>query len=141
MKRFTTDSNYHQFYVADRLLEPDAPTEWTDQNVREHHLTVENIAALQTDNDIDARIISCGPDDPIPEFPDRADFEVRTAIRTPSKKVGIYGWPWELEDEYDLNSDTCVILFRGYATDRTETDEDYYLVKVEAKNVEQSRPV
>lgn len=130
MKQFVTDSNYHQFYVADRVLEPDAPTAWTEEHVLSHHLTEENIAALQTDNDIDARVICCGPDDPIPDFPDVADFEVRTKIHVPSKKVGIYGWPWELEDEYQIDSDMCEILFRGYAINQTDENGDYYLVKI-----------
>jgi hypothetical protein len=110
MKQFLADSNYHQFYVADRALEPDAPTEWTDQDVAARHLTLENIAALCPGSDIDARITSCGPNDPEPSFPDSPDFELTTHIRVPSRRVGIYGWPWELEDEYEINSDTVIGL-------------------------------
>jgi len=130
MKTFIADSNYHQFYVADRDLEQDAPEEWTDEGVNNHHLTARHIAALSPVGDIDARIISCGPCDPIPDFPDSADFEVRTQIEVPSGKVGIYGWPWELEDHYDIPPGICDILFRGYATARTEEKADYYLVKI-----------
>lgn len=53
-------------------------------------------------------------------------------------KVGIYGWPWELEDQYDLENEICTILFRGYATDRTETNEDYYIVHIFNPKIKQS---
>lgn len=80
MKEFIADSNYHQFYVADRILEPDAPTDWTDEHIKNHHFTEENISALQTENDIDARIICYGPKDEIPKFPDKIDFEVKNKL-------------------------------------------------------------
>jgi len=133
MREFVSDSNYHQFYVADRELEPDAPTEWTDADVANHHLTASHIAALSPVGDIDARIISCGPDDPLPHFPHPFDFEVRTRIQVPSGKVGVFGWPWELEDQYDIPSGACEILFRAYATDQAEEGEDYYVVKINPK--------
>ena len=63
MKQFLADSNYHQFYVADRELEPDTPTKWTDEDVEARHLTLENISALCPESDIDARITSCGPNE------------------------------------------------------------------------------
>ena len=140
MKEFIADSNYHQFYVADRELEPEAPEDWTNEDVARNHLTLRHITALCPRNDIDARIISCGPDDEIPDFADPHDYEVRTKIEVPSGKVGIYGWPWELEDQYDIEPGACEILFRGYATDKTEEDGDYYLVKLQKKTVEQVAP-
>ena len=133
MKQFLADSNYHQFYVADRELEPDAPTEWTDQDVAARHLTLENISALCPESDIDARITSCGPNDPEPAFPDSPDFELTTHIRVPSRRVGIYGWPWELEDEYEIASEDCEILFRGFAIDKKDEEADYYYVHVRPK--------
>ena len=136
MKEFLADSNYHQFYVADRELEPDAPTEWSDDDVNNHHLTQDHISALCPESDIDAKIFSCGKDDPIPEFPDKPDYEVRTQIKVPSKKVGIYGWPWELEDQYDLDSEICHILFRGYKTELKDEEQDYYMVYISENPVE-----
>jgi hypothetical protein len=133
MKEFIADSNYHQFYVADRELEPDAPEDWTDDDVEKHHLTERHIVALSPVGDIDVRINSCGPDDPLPSFPDPIDFEVRTQIEIPSGKVGIYGWPWELEDQYDVPPGVCEILFRGYATARADEGADYYVVKINPK--------
>jgi hypothetical protein len=140
MKTFVVDSNYHQFYVADVELEPDAPTEWTDDDVEKHHLTARNIAALSPVNDIVARITSCGPEDTLPDFPDKPDFEVLTEIEIPSGKVGIYGWPFELQDQYSIAPGKCEILFRSFATDRVEQDGDYYLVQVKPKKVEPVRP-
>lgn len=110
MKTFVVDSNYHQLYVADMELEPDAPTEWTEEDVDKHHLTVKNIVALCPANDIDARITSCGPDDSLPSFPDKHDFEVITEIEVPSGKVGIYGWPFEIQDQYLIPPGSCKIL-------------------------------
>ena len=139
MKEFLTDSTYHQFYVADRELEQDAPTDWTDDDVSNRHLTAEHISALSPESDIDARIISCGQNDPIPEFPDKPDFEVRTQIEVPSGEVGIYGWPWELEDQYEVSPGTCHILFRGFKIDLKEDEQDYYLVYVSEKQVDWDR--
>ena len=133
MKQFLTDSNFHQFYVADREMEPEAPTAWTDDDVAARHLTLVNIAALCPESDIDARVTSCGPGDPEPDFPDQPDFEVVTSIKTPSRRVGIYGWPWELEDEYDLETDDCAIVFRGFATEQKDDGKDYYYVRVGPK--------
>ena len=130
MKQFVVDSNYHQFYVADLVLEPEAPVDWTDDDVAKHHLTEKHIAALCPVADIDARVISCGPDDSIPDFPDPFDFEVHTEIEVSSVEVGIFGWPWALEDHYRIQPGRCSILFRGYATERAENEEDYYLVKI-----------
>jgi len=140
MKKFIINSSFHQFYIADRELEPDAPTEWTDADAANHHLTAKHIAALSPISDIEARIISCGPGDSLPEFPDPIDFEVRTEIEVPSGKLGIYGWPWELEDQYDIAPGTCEILFRAYATGQVEQGGDYYLVKIEPKKGEQKAP-
>jgi hypothetical protein len=133
MKQFLADSNYHQFYVADREFEPEAPTEWTDANVAARHLTMESISALCPESDIDARITSCGPNDPEPSFPDRPDFELITSIKIPSGRVGIYGWPWELEDEYDIGTLDYEIFFQGFAIDKKDDEEDYYYVRVRPK--------
>lgn len=141
MKKFIVDSNYHQFYVADRELEPDAPEEWTDEDVNNHHLTARYIVALSPVGDMDARIFSYGPDEPLPDFPDPIDFEVRTQIEVPSGKVGVFGWPWEIEDQYDIAPGFCDILFRAYATARVDDDADYYLVKITPTQGKQGRGV
>ncbi|QJE97377.1 hypothetical protein [Luteolibacter luteus] len=130
MKQFVVDSSYHQFYVADLVLKPDAPVNWTDDDVSKHHLTEKHIAALSPVADIAARVTSCGPDDPIPDFADSFDFEVCTEIEVPAVEVGVFGWPWGMEDRYRIQPGRCSILFRGYATERAEAEEDHYLVKI-----------
>jgi len=132
MKSFVADSNYHQFYVADLIAEPDAPDIWTEQDVAAHHVTLENISALSPESDIDARITSCGPSDDQIEFPDSIGYEVRVTIKCPSRSVGIYGWPWELEDEYEIGSTSCDILFRAFLTEFKDDEKDYYYVHVMA---------
>ena len=136
MKKFISDNTYHQFYVADREIEQDAPTEWTDDDVARRHLTSKYISALCPEGDIDATIFSCGPDDPFPHFPDNPDYEVMTHIETPSGKIGIYGWPWELEDQYDFPPGICDIHFQAFAVDKADEQGDYYLVKVSSRKVE-----
>ena len=132
MRRFTADFNYHQFYVADRELEPDAPTNWTDADVEAHFLTADHIVALGTEAHIDADIFSCGPEDEIPDFPDPHDFEVRVSVDFPSGKIGIYGWPWEIADQHDVAPGRHDILFRGYVINRPD-EGDYYCVKIMPK--------
>ena len=134
MKTFVVDSNYHQFYVADRVAEPDAPTQWTDDDVAAHHVTLSNISALSPESDIDARITSCGPNDQVQTFPDPIDYEVRVSIECPSGSVGIYGWPWELEDEYEIGATSCDILFRAFLTNLKDDEKDYYYVHVTPKS-------
>jgi hypothetical protein len=130
VKEFIADSNYHQFYVADMELEPDAPENWTADDVAKYHLTATHIVALSPVSDVDARIFSIGPDELPPDFPLQPDFEVRTQIEVPSGKVGIYGWPFELEDQYEIPPGTCEILFQGFATAKSDSGEDFYLVQV-----------
>jgi len=131
MKRFQVFSGYRQFYVADSGLSPNAPEEWKDIHVQQRHNTLKNITALCPEGDITARIISCGPQDEMPLLYDVADFEVKTAIEIETGKVGVYGWPWELQDEYVVESGTYNILFTGYATAQVEDEKDYYVVQIQ----------
>jgi hypothetical protein len=131
MKRFEVFSGYRQFYVADSGLNPKAPEVWTDIHVQQRHNTLKNITTLCPEGDITARIISCGPQDRIPILSDVADFEVNTSIEIETGKVGVYGWPWELQDEYVVESGTYNILFTGYATVQVEDEKDYYLVQMQ----------
>jgi hypothetical protein len=133
MKRFKVFSGYQQFYVADAGLEPAAPEDWNDAHCQQRHNTLQHIAALCPEGDISARIISWGPDDETPPLDDPAEFEVQTQIEVPSGRIGVYGWPWELEDEYNVSPGTYMISFRGYRLDRVEAQEDYYVVQIRKK--------
>ncbi|HVX91294.1 MAG TPA: hypothetical protein VHC20_06790 [Candidatus Paceibacterota bacterium] len=133
MKRFEVFSGYRQFYVADAELDPDAPEDWTDAHCAQRHNTLKHITALCPEGDISARVIACGPSDVYPEFPDAAEFEVRTEIEVPSGRIGIYGWPRELQDEYVVAPGTYMILFRGYALSKIDSKEDYYGVEIRKK--------
>lgn len=130
MKQFVVDSIYRQFYIADRGIEPSAPETWTEDDVRKHHVAAEHIVALSPVGDIKARIISFGPDDELPELTDAMDFEVCTQIEVPSGKIGVYGWPWELKDLYDVVPGRYEVIFRGYLTTEIEKMQDYYVTKV-----------
>ena len=133
MKRFKISTAYRQFYVADAGLEPLAPEEWNDTHCQQRHNTLEHIAALCPEGDISARVISCGPAEEPPTLPDPVEFEVLTEIQVPSGRIGVYGWPWELKDEYQVPPGTYTIYFRGYALDRVEGEEDYYVVQIRRK--------
>jgi hypothetical protein len=114
MKRFTVYSGYSQFYVADVGLEPEAPVDWTDLHVEQRHNTLTHITALCPEGDITARIISYGPGDDLPLLDDPAEFEVVTEITVTSGQVGVYGWPWELEDVYSVEPGVYTVIFRGF---------------------------
>ncbi len=131
MRRFEVYSAYRQFYVADREVEPSAPEDWTEEHVRQRHNSLKNITALCPEGDITARIISCGLSETAPEEVNAADFEVRTRIEIPSGKVGVFGWPWELEDEYEVIPGTYEVVFKGFRTNKVEEEEDFYVVRLE----------
>jgi hypothetical protein len=133
MKRFEVFSGYRQFYVADAALDPDAPEDWTDAHIAQRHNTLQHITALCPEGDISARIVSCGPNEAYPEMPDVAEFEVCTEIEVSGGKIGVYGWPRDLHDEYLVTPGIYVIWFRGYALSRVGSQEDYYGVEIRKK--------
>jgi len=129
--RFEVFSGYRQFYVADIGLNPAAPEEWTDEHVAQRHNTLKNITALSPEGDITARIISCGPGENAPEESNEPDFEVRTCIEITSGKIGVLGWPNELQDHYVVDPGTYIIVFKGYQANKVDVQEDYYVVRIE----------
>ena len=131
MKRYEVYCEYRQFYVADGRLEPEAPVDWTDVHIQQRHNTLEHITALCPVGDVTARVISCGPSDARPQIEDKVDFEVLTTIEVSSGKVGVYGYPWELMDSYDISPGQCRVRFTGYRTSEVESEDDYYLVEIE----------
>ena len=130
MKSFEVYSGYRQFYVADAGIDPDAPEDWTDEHIAQRHNTLRNITALCPEGDITARIIACGPDDGAPPLQHPSEFEVETVIEVPTGKIGVYGWPRELFDEYTVEPGTYSIFFTGHALDRVDDEEDYYVVRI-----------
>jgi hypothetical protein len=133
MRRFKVDSCYRQFYVADIDLDPRAPEDWSEEHVRQRHNTLKNITALCPEGDQTARIISCGLGEIAPEESGQPDFEVRTCIEVPSGKIGVFGWPWELQDQYVVTPGICDIIFKGYQTSKTDEQEDYYVVRIDQR--------
>jgi len=131
MRRFKVFSGYRQFYVADIGLNPLAPVAWTDKHLRDRHNTLKNITALCPEGDITAQIISCGLGESAPEESNESDFEVRTRIEVPSGKIGVFGWPWELQDGYKVAPGSYDIVFKGYQTHKVDAKEDFYVVRIE----------
>lgn len=141
MKRFDVYSGYRQFYVADSGLDPEAPENWNDTHIAQRHNTLKHITALCTVGDISARVISCGPDDVCPTLPDQPEFEVSTEIEVATGKLGVFGWPRELKDEYNVNPGRYEIRFRGYALDKVDEEQDYYVVEIRRKPNQQVQPI
>lgn len=133
MKRFEVYSGYQQFYVGDAGLNPDAPEDWTDVHVAQRHNTLRHIVALCTEGDITARIISCGPDDVLPDLANNPEFEVHTEIEVTTGRIGVFGWPSEMKDEYVVNPGMYSIIFCGYALDKVDNEDDYYTVEIRRK--------
>jgi len=135
MKHFEVFSGYHQFYVADAGLDPDAPENWTDAHIAQRHNTLPHIAALCPEGNVTARVVSCGPSDIYPVMPDPVAFEVQTEIEVKSGRLGVFGWPRELEDEYTVDPGIYSICFRGYALDKVNIQQDYYGVEIRKRHI------
>ena len=131
MKTHKVDSSYRQFYVADAGLDPDAPEEWTDEHVRQRFNPLKNIVALCPVGDITARVICVPPNEKYNGDID-PEFAVNTQIEIESGRVGIYGWPRELLEEYSVSPGIYKIKFSGYNLAAAETEGDYYVVEFEA---------
>jgi hypothetical protein len=131
MRRFEVFSGYRQFYVADSGINPPAPEVWTDENISQRHNTLQHITALCPAGDITASVVCYGPGESAPEETDTPDFEVYTFIEISSGKIGVFGWPWELQDSYEVASGSYRVIFKGYRTDKVEDHGDYYVVRIE----------
>ena len=79
MQKYTVDSSYRQFYIADAGLDPDAPEDWSDLHVEQRFNALRNIVALCPEGDITARII-CVPPSQSFRQESQQDFEVTTQI-------------------------------------------------------------
>ncbi|MBM3966528.1 MAG: hypothetical protein FJ308_15910 [Planctomycetes bacterium] len=130
MKTYEVDSTYRQLYVADIELAPSAPEDWNEEPVQQRHYALDHIVALSPVGDIVARVTSFGPRDPVDETDDRADFEIETEIDIPSGKIGVYGWPCELQDSYTMVPGKAKIRFRGFRTSDADNGLDYYIIEI-----------
>ena len=129
MAKHIISTPYRQFYVADAVLEPEAPEVWSNQNVEERHNTQKHIVALCPDGDITARIYVTEPGE---EYlsEESSEFQVNTEIEIPSGHMGIYGYPWELHEEFEVQPGTYTIQFKNYCLDKVETEGDYYSLEI-----------
>ena len=51
-------------------------------------------------------------------------------IEIESGRLGVYGWPRELLEEFSVTPGTYNIVFSGYNLAAVENEEDYYVVEV-----------
>jgi hypothetical protein len=130
MRTHTVDSSYRQIYVADAGLDPDAPEEWNDEHVQQRFNALKNIVALCPEGDITARVI-CVPPNEKYKSNIKPEFEVKTQIDIESGKLGIFGWPRELLEEFSVTPGIYRIVFSGYNLAAIENEGDYYVVELQ----------
>ncbi len=128
MQKYTVDSSYRQFYIADAGLDPDAPEDWSDLHVEQRFNALRNIVALCPEGDITARII-CVPPSQSFRQESQQDFEVTTQITIETGQLAVYGWPRELLEEYLVPPSVYLIMFRGYNINLAAEELDYYTVE------------
>ena len=123
------NSTYRQFYVADAGLEPLAPEEWTDKHIKQRFNSLKNIVALCTEGDITARIITLKPDE-VYKSNDKPDFVVNTHLAIETGSLGIFEWPWEKLEEFQVTNGNYNIKFSGYNLVADKEENDYYVVEI-----------
>ena len=128
MRRRTINSIYRQFYVADAGLSPPAPEIWTDEDVAQRFNAEKHVIAFCPEGDISARIIVVPPKSRIAKQRE-SDFEVSANLRIDSGKLGVFEWPWELLEEFDVTPGDYQVWFRGYDIEAAEAENDYYVVE------------
>jgi hypothetical protein len=131
MKKYTVDSSYRQFYVADAGLDPDAPEDWNDQHIQQRFNATKNIVALCPEGDLTARVICVPPGDKI-HFDMPKEFEVETQVEIESGRIGIFGWPREILEEYAISPGIYRIRFCGYNLSAVDSENDFYVVEIAA---------
>lgn len=124
------DSTYRQFYVADGGLDPDAPEDWTDDDVKQRFNALDHIVALCPEGNGTARVLYFAPGDTY-DGPDKPCFEVNTQVSIPTGRLGVYGWPREPLEEYDVEPGAYRIRFLGFLLDAVDSEQDYYVVEFE----------
>jgi hypothetical protein len=130
MKQMELQISYNQFYIADSILEPLAPEEWTDEDVQNHHKTLDHIAALKTESDGSISLSIYRINEEI-NFKDiKVLFDVQTRIIVPNMKIGIYQWPFEIVTSISLPNKNCNIRYIGFRNNGSNANEIKYAVSI-----------
>lgn len=129
MKTHTINSIYRQFYVADAVLKPSPPVEWTEEHIKQRFNALQSIVALCPEGDISARVICVPPGESF-EACKEPDFVVTTVILIESGDIGIYEWPLDPIEEFRVSPGVYTIQFMGFNTDKVESEQDFYTVEI-----------
>lgn len=132
MTTHVVDSTYRQFYVADAGLDPDAPEDWSDTHLQQHFNALKNIVALCTKGDITARVLCCPPGKNY-DGKESPDFEARTTVTIETGRLGVFGWPRETLEEFQVEPGVYNITFRGFKLSEVDSEGDYYVVELSRK--------
>ncbi len=130
MKLVELNISYNQFYIADSILEPLAPEEWTNEDVQNHHSTLVNITALKTENDGSIILSVYGIDEEFDLKNVEIIFDVKTVITVPNRIIGIYQWPFEIVTSISLNREKCNIRYIGFRNYGSSENEIRYAVSI-----------
>jgi len=55
-KTYSIFADYHQFYLWDKKVEPDAPTDYTDEDVEKRIKTAPNVVVIQPERNMDVPV-------------------------------------------------------------------------------------
>jgi len=128
MKQIELQISYNQFYIADSIIEPMAPEEWTDEDIQNHHKTLDNITALKTENDDSILLSIYGVDEEFDLTNVEMLFDVNTKIIVPNCKIGVYQWPFDIITSISLENNQCNIRYIGFRNKESIGNQIKYAV-------------
>ncbi len=130
MKQIEMQISYHQFYIADSILEPMAPEEWTEEDIKNHHKTLDNITALKTENDESILLSIYGIDEEFDLTNVEILFDVNTKIIVPNCIIGFYQWPFDNVTSISLQNNQCNIRYIGFRNKGSSENQIKYAVSL-----------
>lgn len=131
-RRYEIFADYFQFYLWDREMEPEAPTEYSDEDVKRRLKTGRNVVVIQParnmDVPVDLEILDAAPPDDFADW----DHVAEASLELPSGKLQIHECTGGPIDDLDLEPGTYRIrAYFGRLADLSSDGldgNDYYRV-------------
>lgn len=123
MKRsYSVFADYHQFYLWDKEISPDAPTDYTDADVEKRIKAAPNVVAIQPERNMSVPVeLEIAPCEPAPEF-QPWDHIAEASLELPSGQLEIHECTGGPIDQISLQPGTYRI--RAYYGGLNEISED-----------------
>lgn len=123
MKRsYFVFADYHQFYLWDKEIAPDAPTDYTDVDIEKRIKTAPNVVVIQPERNmgvpVELEIAQCEPE---PEF-EPWDHVAEASLELPSGQLEIHECTGGSIDQINLQPGTYRV--RAYYGGLSEISED-----------------